>query len=36
VIIPVEAEGKIVYSCGEIAYSNGALTLGEDSFCVIR
>ncbi len=34
--VPVEVEGKIVYSCGEVSYSDGILTLGEDSFCVIR
>jgi hypothetical protein len=36
VTIPVQAEGKITYSCGEVSYSDGALTLGEDSFCILR
>ena len=36
VTIPVQAEGKIAYSCGEVSYSDGALTLGEDSFCILR
>ena len=36
VTIPVQTAGKISYSCGEIAYADGILTLGEDSFCVLR
>jgi hypothetical protein len=36
VMIPVQAEGKIAYSCGEVSYSDGVLTLGEDSFCILR
>ena len=36
VTIPAEAEGKIVCSCGEVSFADGVLTLGEDSFCVIR
>ena len=36
VTIPVQAEGKIAYSCGEVSYSDGVLTLGEDSFCILR
>ena len=35
-IIPVHAEGKIAYFCGEVSYSDGVLTLGEDSFCILR
>ena len=36
VTVPVQAEGKIAYSCGEVSYSDGALILGEDSFCILR
>ena len=30
------AEGKIILSCGDVTCADGVLTLGEDSFCVIR
>ena len=36
VTIPVKAEGSISLSCGETAYENGLLTMGADSFCVLR
>ena len=36
VTIPVEAQGSIALSCGETAYENGLLTMGADSFCVLR
>ncbi|MBR5124492.1 MAG: glycoside hydrolase family 13 protein [Clostridia bacterium] len=36
VTIPVEAQGSISLSCGETAYENGLLTMGADSFCVLR
>ena len=36
VTVPVQAAGEIVYSCGEVSYSDGVLTLGEDSFCILR
>ncbi len=36
VTVPVQGSGKIAYSCGDVAYSDGTLTLGEDSFCVLR
>ena len=36
VTIPVKAEGSISLSCGEVSYSDGVLTLGEDSFCILR
>ena len=36
VAIPVEAEGSISLSCGETIYENGLLTMGADSFCVLR
>ena len=36
VTVPVQGSGKIAYSCGDVAYSDGLLTLGEDSFCVLR
>ena len=36
VTVPVQSEGKIAYSCGEVSYAGGVLTLGEDSFCVLR
>jgi hypothetical protein len=34
--VPVEAEGKILCSCGEVSYTDGALMPGADSFCVLR
>jgi glycosidase len=34
--IPVETAGKILLSCGEVSFAEGVLTLGEDSFCVMR
>ena len=34
--VPVQGSGKIAYSCGEVSYADGVLTLGEDSFCVLR
>lgn len=34
--VPVEAEGKITYSCGEVSYSDGILTPGAESFFVLR
>ncbi len=36
VTVPVQADGEIVYACGEATYANGVLTLGEDSFCILR
>ena len=36
VTIPVEAQGSISLSCGETTYENGLLTMGADSFCVLR
>ena len=36
VTVPVKAEGSISLSCGETAYENGLLTMGADSFCVLR
>ena len=36
VTVPVQAAGEIAYSCGEVSYSDGVLTLGEDSFCILR
>ncbi len=36
VTVPVDAKGTIALSCGEVAFEDGVLTLGEDSFCVIR
>ena len=36
VAIPVEAQGSIALSCGETAYENGLLTMGADSFCILR
>ena len=36
VTIPVEAEGAILYSCGDAEYTDGKLILGEDSFCILR
>ena len=36
VTVPVQAEGRIAYSCGEVSYADGALILGEDSFCILR
>ena len=36
VAIPVKAEGSISLSCGEVAYTDGLLTMGADSFCVLR
>ena len=34
--IPLEAEGNLLLSCGDAVYSAGTLSLGEDSFCVMR
>jgi hypothetical protein len=34
--IPMEAAGKILLSCGEASFTEGVLTLGEESFCVMR
>ena len=34
--IPLDATGEIVLSCGDTAFKEGVLTLGKDSFCVIR
>ena len=36
VTVPVQAAGEIAYSCGEVSYTHGVLTLGEDSFCILR
>ena len=36
VTVPIQGAGKIAYSCGEVSYAHGALTLGEDSFCILR
>ena len=36
VTIPVEAQGSISLSCGEVDYENGLLTMEADSFCVLR
>ena len=34
--IPVQAEGETLLFCGDVAYERGILTLGTDSFCVLR
>ncbi len=36
VTVPVDAKGTIALSCGEASYADGILTLGEDSFCILR
>ncbi len=36
VTIPLTAEGKITLSCGDVTLKGGVLTLGADSFCVVR
>ncbi len=34
--IPLDAEGKMILSCGDASFAKGVLTLGKDSFCVLR
>ena len=34
--IPLNAEGKMILSCGDASFARGVLTLGKDSFCVLR
>ena len=36
VAIPVEAQGSIALSCGEVDFKDGLLTMEADSFCVLR
>ena len=36
VSVPMEAQGSISLSCGEVSYTDGTLILGADSFCVLR
>ena len=36
VTLPVEAQGSISLSCGEVDYKDGLLTMGADSFCVLK
>ena len=34
--IPLDAEGEMILSCGDASFAKGVLTLGKDSFCVLR
>ena len=36
VTIPVEAQGSISLSCGDVEFKDGILTMGADGFCVLR
>ena len=36
VALPVDAKGSISLSCGEVDYKDGLLTMGADSFCILR
>ena len=36
ITLPLGLEGKIALSCGDATLSGGTLTLGEDSFCIVK
>ena len=36
IAIPVTTEGSIALSCGDVEFKDGLLTMGADSFCILR